>query len=368
MSGDSPGGLPGRYDANGRTITLDIEIDSNPQMGLAALIDGVVRDLLHQANFDLANRQELVELAVTGTGLGMLRNNIDLVKKRTTSWDSTQWELFPRPLLDRPSLAYANAITAWARDDSTPEWANDLPSDLKRPMRKSLNFLFKTNDSFFRPQANRSLLSQSAGEWWTLAASASVSKQVIAIRHLEFDSELNDQRESLLLEKLRSSNLTIVLNAIAATERMAFHRQVVASESVIRELRTLVDHREEEVRAKAMYALAGLGQLDDASVETAALMLEDHRRHIVFAGVNALSTLNSVPDHILPSIDQRLVRAIRDCDYESIDIFVEAYRRWFDEPQSKLEGLLQDDPEHLPGVLETLHKARDQQLQIRSSA
>ena len=136
-------------------------------------------------------------------------------------WDSTQWGLFPRPFLDCQSLAYANAIAAWARDDATPEWASDLVSEVKRPMRSSLKFLFKTNDSFFHPSTKRSLLRQSQSEWWKLAASASPSKQVIAIRHLESDGELNDQQESLLLEKLRSANRAIVLNAIAATERMA---------------------------------------------------------------------------------------------------------------------------------------------------
>ena len=120
---DGPSGLPGKYDANERAIILEIEIDSDPQMGLATLTNGVVCDLLHQKNFGSAHLPERVDLAVAATGLGMIRNNISLVKKQTNYWDSTQWELFPRPFLDCQSLAYANAIAAWARDDATPEWA-----------------------------------------------------------------------------------------------------------------------------------------------------------------------------------------------------------------------------------------------------
>ena len=365
---DGPSGLPGKYDANERAIILEIEIDSDPQMGLATLINGVVCDLLHQKNFGSAHLPERVDLAVAATGLGMIRNNISLVKKQTNYWDSTQWELFPRPFLDCQSLAYANAIAAWARDDATPEWASDLPSDLKRPMRNSLKFLLKTNDSFFHPQAKRSLLSQSQSEWWKLAASPSVSNQVIAIRHLETDGSLNDQQESLLLEKLRSANLAIVLNAIAAGERLSLHRQPVASEAIVRELRMLADHRSDEVRAKAMCALAKLGELDEATVEIAAMMLEENLRHVVFAGAYAVSTLNSVPDHVLPPFDRCFVCMLRACDYEFIDLFVAAYKRWYDDPQSHLEGLLQNSPEYLPIALETLQEATDQLVQIRRGA
>ena len=365
---DGPGGLPGKYEANGRTITLEMEIDSDPPMGLATLINGVVCDLLHQNNFGSANLPEPVELAVVGTGLGMIRNNIPLVKRQTSCWDSTQWELFPRPFLDCQSLAYVSAIAAWARDDATPDWWSDLPGDLKRPMRKSLKYLLKTNDSFFHPQAKRSLLAQSPSEWWKLAASASASNAVIAIRHLESDGKLSDQQESLLLDKLRSANLAIVLNAIAATERMAFHQPAVASESVVRELRLLADHRDDEVRAKAMCAVAKLGRLDAAGVETAAGLLEDGLRHLVFAGVYALSTLESVPDHVLPPFDRCFVRSLRACDYEFIDLFAAGYRRWLDDPQSHLDDLLQDSPEHLPIASEALQKVTDQLVQLRRGA
>ncbi len=363
---DGPSGLPGRYDAAARTITLDQQIDSDPHMGLATLINGVVCDLLAQHDYSAAHLPERVELAVVGTGLGMIRNGINLVAKPTKHWDSTLWDLVPRPFLDCQALTYANALAAWARDEPTPEWANDLPGDLKRPMRNSLKFLFKTNDSFFQPQAQRAWLTQSPSEWWSLAASKSASKQVIAIRHWHADGKLNGQQESLLLEKLRSSNLAVTLSAIAASERLALEQQTgaseaVASESLVRELRLLTDHRDDEVRAKAMCVLTRLGSLDEATVETAAMMLQDHQRHLVFAGLYALSTLDEVPDRVLPPFDRCFVRVLRACDYEFIDLFVATYQRWLDDPQSHFEDLLQDSPEHLPIALETLQKVLEPQ-------
>ena len=294
----------------------------------------------------------------------MIRSNIGLVKRVSACWDSTQWGLFPRPFLDCQSLAYANAIAAWARDDATPEWASDLVSEVKRPMRSSLKFLLKTNDAFFHPSTKRSLLRQSQSEWWKLAASASPSKQVIAIRHLESDVKLNDRQESLLLDKLRSANRAILLNAIAATERMAVRHQPIASESIVRELRMLVDHRDDEVRAKAMCALARLAKLDESTIETASIMLESNLKHIIFAGVYALSTLNSVPDRVLPPFDRSFVRALQACDYEFVGLFAAAYNRLLDDPQSHLEGLLQDSPELLQIALETLQQVPGQLVSI----
>ncbi|MEM6471178.1 MAG: hypothetical protein AAF802_16580 [Planctomycetota bacterium] len=363
-----PDGLKGRYDAQERTIILDLEIQSDPQMGLATLINGVVCDLLHASDFGSAHLPERVDLAVVGMGLGMVRNNVNLVRRQPSHWDSTQWDSVPRPFLDSRSLAYANAIAAWARDDTTPEWASDLPAELKRPMRKSVKYLSKTRDAFFNPKAKRLQTTQSQSEWWKLASSDSASKQVIAMRHLEMGRQLDKQQESLMLEKLRSANVAIVLHAIAAIDRMHDEMLPASSESFSTELLRLVDHRNDEVRAKAMCALGRFGHLVEAAVESAATMLQDNRRHLVFAGVSALSKLDTVPEDVVPLFDRCFVRALRACDYEFIDLFVASYRRWLDHPQGHLEGLLQDSPEHLPIALEALQKINDQLVQIRIGA
>ncbi|MCC9645226.1 hypothetical protein LOC71_23350 [Rhodopirellula sp. JC740] len=363
-----PGELPGRYDATNRSITLDQQIDIDPAMGLATLINGVVCDLLSQNNFAGAHLPEQVELAVIGTGLGMIRNGISLVAKHPTSWDSTQWELSPRPFLDSPSLAYTNAIAAWARGEHSPSWATELPSDLKRPMQKSLKFLAKTNDSFFQPKSKQPVLSQSQTEWWQLAASLTTSNQVIAIRHLQSFGALDDEQESLLLDKLRSTSTAITLHAIAAVERMAVQHPAIANEMIVNELSTLTDHRNDEVRAKSMCVLARLGALDDATVETAAIMLEAHPKHVVFAGLLALSTRDTVPEEALLAVDRCFVRLLRACDYDFVELIVAAYRRWLNDPQPHLEELFQNSPELLPIALETLQNVPQQLVPLRRSA
>jgi hypothetical protein len=335
-------------------------------LALATLINGVVCDLLSQHNFAAADNPELVDLAVVVTGLGTIRSNIGFVKKVAAYWDSTRWEFSSRPFLDCQSLAYANAIAAWARGDATPVWAGDLVSEVKRPMLGSLKFLLKTNDSFCQPATNQSRLQQSQSEWWKLAAVTSPSQQVIALRHLAAEGGLSDQQQSLLLRKLQSANRAIVLGAIAAVERLAVLHAPIAGESITRELRMLVDHRDDEVRAKAMCVVARLGKLDELTIDTAANMLSSNQKHLVFAGAYALTTLDSVPDHVLPPFDRSFVRALQACDYDFVGLFAAGYNRWLADPQSHLQDLLHDSPEYLPIALDALQQVPGQLVSIAS--
>lgn len=292
----------------------------------------------------------------------MLQSNIGFVKQVGSFWDSTQWEVAPRPFLDCQSLAYAMAMNAWIRDEPNPEWADQLPSDVKRPMRKSLKYLFKkTDDSFFQlDSARRSSLNQSQTEWSKLAASDSPTKQVIAIRHLEFDESLNQQQEALILKKLQTRNRAVLLHAIEATQRLKNTNEPIADE-----LRLLVQHREDEVRAKALCALTRLGMLDELTVELAAKMLDGNARFVVFSGVFALSSLDSVPTQVLPSANRGLIRALQTCDYEFVGLFAAAFNRWLDDPENHLENLLKEDsPEYLEIALEGLQNVRDQMVAL----
>ena len=152
-------------------------LEEDPQLVVATLIHGVVNDMLYQSTFNQPHFPELVELAVVGTGLGVLRSNLVLVKKVSGFWDSTHWHMAPPPFLNVQSLAYANALAAWSRDEAAPDWMNDLNSEVKRPMKRSLKYLFKTGDSFFNPQQGQHRLSSPDDQWWKLMQhSSSVCK------------------------------------------------------------------------------------------------------------------------------------------------------------------------------------------------
>lgn len=320
--------------------------------------------MLYQSTFSQPHFPELVELAVIGTGLGVLRSNLMFVKKVATFWDSTHWQIAPPPFLNIQSLAYANALAAWSRDETAPDWLDDMYSEVKRPMKRSLKYLFKTGDSFFNPRESQHRLNLSAEQWWELAEHPSASTQVIAIRHLNTDQTLTQKQESSLLKKLQSTERATTLNAITTTERLSSGQKTGISDSLAGQIRNLVDHRDDEIRAKAMCALTTVNRIDSSAIDAAANMIEDDIRHVVFAGVHALTTVDQVPDYVSPSFDRSFIKALKSCDYEFVGLFAKGYNRWHDDPKQHLEQLLSDSPEFLPIAMEALDQKPQQVINI----
>ena len=265
--------------------------------------------MLHQNNFSYAHFPELVDLAVIGTGLGLVRANVALVNNKGSYWDTTHWLAMPKPFLGAQSFAYAMAIAAWSRGEQDPQWSNDLPAEIKAPMKKSLKYLNKTNDSFFQPEtAADQTLSQSQDDWWKLARSKSSSTQVVALHQLQIEGPLDGSQQNLLVDQLRSNNRAILLHSIGAVEQMQ-----EINEPIVDELRLLAEHRDNEVRAKAMCALTRLAQLDEATTRLAANMLDSKTRFVTYAGILAsgIERIRFVLDHAvdrswLPAITAKL--------------------------------------------------------------
>ncbi len=317
----------------------------------------MVGDLLQQNNFAYTDFPEIVDLAVISTGLGILQSNFGFVKQAGKFWDSTYWFASPRPFLDSHGVAYASAVAAWMRGEKDPAWAGELPNEIKRPMRKSLKYLFGGDDSFLDPStAGQSILQQSQNDWLKMAAASSISRQIIALRHLQSDASLQDQQETVLLEKLRSADRPIVLHAISAAETLE-----LASDRIVSELSLLVDSRDDETRAKALITLVKLGRLDEMTLGSATKMVDGSARHVVFAGVYALSSIPTVTDEVLQVAERGFIRALQTCDYEFVSLYAAAFNRWLDNPESHFRQLLEDDqPEYLQIATEALQNVREQ--------
>ena len=339
-------------------------MQQEPELALATLVHGVVSDLLHQHKYAYAHFPEFVDLTVIATGLGTLLSNLDFVSQSPTFWDSTQWRLIPRPFLDSQGVAYANAIAAWTRGERDPEWATDLEAELQRSMTKSLKFLNKTDDCFFQPKtANEKLLQQPQQKWLAMAQSKSESQQIIAVRHLRKDETVSPETQSVLANKLRSTNDSVMLNAISASEQV-----VDVGEAAVEELQFLTQHRNDTVRAKAMCALTRLGQLKESTLQTAGEMLGSKKKHVIFAGLMALSSLGSVSDHLIPAINRSFIRSLQVCDYEFVGLFAAAFTKWLDDPKSHVENLLREDStEYIDIAMEALDNVGDQLVGLESA-
>ena len=352
--------MPGKYEENERLITLETELAAEPILTTATLINKTVCDFLFVNKFNYARFPELVDLAVVSMGLGMIQSGIGFVKETGSFWDTTQWEKMPRPFLETQSLAYASALVAWSRNDHAPAWMDRLPVEVKKPMQKSLKYLSKSNDSFFKSSpANHSVLSQPQDEWLKLASNGSVSQQIIATRHLKLEESAQPQ-EKILTEKLYSNDRNILLHAIASTERIDYQ-----NEQVIEALRLCLENRDDEVCSKAILALTRFNSLDEHSINQAAKMLESPTRFVVFAGLFGLSSLDSVPDQVLKSANRRFIQALQKCDYEFVGLFASAYNRWLEDPKRHFETLLSEDsPEYYEIAMESLENVREQLVGI----
>ncbi len=333
-------------------------MESERPLVTASIIGGVVSDLLYQSDFEWPHYPEWVDLAVIGTGLGVLRSGFAFVKKGGLHWDSTQWSAVPRPFLNIPSLAYANALAAWTRQDASPSWSRELNTEIRRPVKASIKYLFKTGDSFFPLDSHApstgnpsQVNSPSQDDWWSRAAKAEPSSRVIALGQLQREGDISAPQRSTLVEALQSNNRSVVLHGIATVERMS-----VEGDAIAVELRSLVNDRDDEIRAKSLCTLTTLGMLDDATVQLTDEMLESHFRHNVFAGVYALSTLDSIPEFLLPSVQSAFMRALKSCDYEFVGLFAAAYNRWFDDPKAQVEAFLYDSPELLPIAVDAIER------------
>lgn len=318
---------------------------------------GVVSDLLHQHKYPYAHFPEFVDVAVVATGLGTLLSNLDFVSNDPTFWDSTQWRMIPRPFLDSHGSAYVNAIAAWTRDEKDPQWSEDLEPELKRSMAKSLKFLHKTGDSFFQPKtANVNLLKQSQQKWLETLSAKSISNQIVAVRHLQKDDSVLPELQSAMADKLRSSDEAVLLNAISASEQV-----FDIGETAVEEMRFLTQHRDHVVRAKAMCALTHIGQLDETTIQTAGDMLGSKMKHVIYAGLTALSSLGSVSDHLIPAINRSFIRSLQVCDYEFVNLFAAAFTKWLDNPKEHVEDLLSgDSPEYMEIAMEALDNVGEQ--------
>ena len=328
---------------------------------MATLINFVVADLLHQNGFQRSHLPEVVDTAVIATGMGTLQSNLGFVHSGGNFWDTSAWEIFPKPFLATQMVAYANALVAWTRGEKNPTWAALLPSDVKNPMLKSLKFLFKTGDSFFQPiKSTDSQHAPAIG--LQQMQSPFASTQIIGLRSVENNEVDRVEIEAALKQLLRSNSVDVAVQAVTATERMKIDSPEIADE-----LLSLTEHRSELVRARAMCAITRLGLQNQASIEVAARMLDDGTKYVVYGGLMSLSTLDSIPEHILPAADRGFEKALANCDYEFIGLFTAAYQKWIDDPAAHFRNLFDEQsPEFLEIALESLAAVRQSLVSIEA--
>ena len=110
-----------------------------------------------------------------------------------------------------------------------------------------------------------------------------------------------------------------------------------------------------------MCALTYLKQLDEPTLKTAGEMLGSKMKHVIYAGLTALSSLGSVSDHLIPAINRSFIRSLQVCDYEFVNLFAAAFTKWLDNPKEHVENLLaEDSPEYMEIAMEAIDNVGEQ--------
>lgn len=348
--------MPGKYDRELRQITLETTVEDDASLTIATLIQMTVLDFLTQIKFSLVERPEILDMAVVATGLGVLRSKIKLVETFATFWDISSWDNIWRPFLDGRAFAHVAAISAWSRNQPKPNWLGELHPDIQSDVKKSLKYLNKTGDCFVQPSTEFRLLeNRKPTDWVELANSKSQSEQVIALFNMPGDAT---DLENLLIDKLRSRKDAIVLHAIGSIHRLDLNR-----DSIVDELRLLVHNSNDDIRAKALLVLGDFAKVDPDTMEQAKKMLSSRVKHVEYAAIGALSTLDNIPDTVLQSVEQGLVRSLQFCNYEMLGCYLFGLDHWLEEPEPHLENILIDEsPEYLRIAIETLDQMRNPEV------
>ena len=99
---------------------------------------------------EVFDNELLTDLTVVFHGLGIFLANVPRAcESHFTTWPGTDAR---RPeYMTQPMYGYAMAHTAWYRNERKPDWARHLRLDARASFKQALRYLWRTEDSQFKP-------------------------------------------------------------------------------------------------------------------------------------------------------------------------------------------------------------------------
>ena len=334
--------MPSDYDLEKRQISIETEFSDSPRLAAAALVQSVVHDLLFNNGLASSVPGEFLDAAVVLCGLGGLRAQVELMNDTGSYWDTTHWNARPIDFLDHESLTYAHSLAAWCRGGS----AANLPAEI-RSAKTSLKYLNKTNDSFFTKnlvETNQLKIE----DFVELAANGNESTRIAAMQFFHGDHPHLQTQDAAITKNLQHHSQHVVAHAASAAQATQS-----SDPEVVESLKRLTDNHDERLKSKAVQALTVMGQVDELVADNAAKMLSSSTNFVTYTGLFALSKLDRVSEDVLKLADRGFERALHTCNYQFVELFSEAYKRWLDDPAEHLNRRWgQRSPEYLQMALE----------------
>jgi hypothetical protein len=343
----------------------------NPERLTATLAHKISQRILSERDlvaFSVTERERVAELLPVFFGLGIFTANSTAIENDHGPSDLD--EFLPRyrgmsrgsgPSGDRqfqlPArvFGYALALFAFLRGERRPEWATHLRLDAAEPLRLSLRYLRKTNDTLCHPD--------------TMGQRRQPTPEENLIRDLKRGTA--SVRLATLWE-IRDRHITSTAVVDAVGRRLDDDRDAdipraacetlaslgAAAEPIVPDILHALRYDNEETRIGAAYALGVIGGAHaDQVIPALGFALADHTSDVVSEAAKALQSFGLQAESAVPQLLSAISKALADCKPPMIEVLMQTLMVITPDPVASLrESFEERDPELCDFALLELRK------------
>jgi len=125
-----------------------------------ALVSTLAHEVAHalllgdrQIDVTAGDHELVTDLLTVFLGMGVFGSNCVMRDSSKSTALMSWWSISKKGYLSEKLYAYAMALFAWGRGEARPDWAKHLRPNVRAPFAKGLDYLQRTGDSVFTPQA-----------------------------------------------------------------------------------------------------------------------------------------------------------------------------------------------------------------------
>ena len=293
----------------------------------------------------------LVELTGVLLGGGILLANYTIHGDSNAFSGGNSYNLESRGELTSIQLGYALALFANVRDESQPEWSNQLRLDARRSMQMALRYIKRSTHRYFNARSIYEFKTESNQLGDELFASNHDADRYIAMNHHWKWNELNSQQQESLGEMILHHDQKIQCTAMEIACR---YPDVI--KDCEEELLDLAFSDSIFVRAFALKALTSIELTHDSLKALAANLMHDNAEIVAMAS----SVVTNRANHatlLIPHLTESMRHWIGKCNFPLVHQISAAIVSIDDNAEAWLfERFGDGDPDFLHLALESYQK------------
>ncbi len=285
----------------------------DPMMLVATIARAVTRAVLlgeHHLTRRVEDHLRVADLATVFFGMGVFAANTVIQERAVTSSGWHIWEVSSRGHLKEIEFAYALALFAWVRGEHKPAWANHLRPNVREPLRQSLRYLIKTNDSWFAPGRQTPVGREHEGrhetELLSDLRSRSPGVRLAAVRELSRRDVKTADVLAAIKPLLHDGEFSVRREAGSLLGRFGKD-----AEDAVPDLVDMAADPEPQARSLALRTLGEIGAAAVGFVPQIASLLEDEATEVRIQAALTLGDFGDSASEAVPQLS-RLLHGLRE--------------------------------------------------------